>query len=60
MDYIALALSLLQTALASAQAGKAEQEVIAVLQSAMQKLLQTEGSNVTFQQLESLRSKTTW
>jgi hypothetical protein len=60
MDYVALALSLLQTVLASAQVGKAEQEIIAVIQDAITKLSTVEGSTVTYQQLESLRSKVTF
>ncbi len=60
MTWIALALSLLQTVLSSAKIGNAEQEVIAGIEAAVAKLLSVEGSNVTYQQLEDLRSKNTW
>ncbi len=60
MTWIALALSLLQTVLSSAKIGNAEQEVIAVIEAAVAKLLSVKGSNVTYQQLEDLRSKSTW
>lgn len=60
MNWIALALSLLQTVLASAQVGKAEQAVIDNLQAAMKKLLEVEGSDVTFEQLEGLRTSAKW
>ena len=60
MNYVALGLSLLQTVLASAKAGQAEQSAIAVIEAAITKLLEVEGSDVTYQQLESLRVKPTF
>lgn len=55
MDYVALALSLLQTVLASAHAGQATQDAITALEAAVAKLLSVQGSDVTYAQLESLR-----
>lgn len=60
MDYIALGLSLLQTVLASAKVGQAEQAIITLIESAIAKLASVEGSAVTFQQLEDLRLKKTF
>lgn len=60
MDFIALALSLLQTVLASAKVGQAEQAVVQTIQDAMTKLLSVQGSDVTYQELESLRSAKTF
>ena len=60
MEYLALALSLLQTVLASAQKGNAEQSIIANVQAAMQALAAVEGTSVTYQQLEDLRVKATF
>lgn len=60
MDFIALALSLLQTVLASAKVGQAEQAVVQTIQDAMTKLLSVQGSDVTYQELESLRSTKTF
>jgi hypothetical protein len=60
MGYVALAISLLQTVLASANANGEAQSVVATIQAAIAKLLETEGSDVSYQQLEGLRSKTTW
>ncbi len=60
MGYLALALSLLQTVLASAKASNAAQEEVDGIEQALQKLMSVQGSDVTYQQLEDLRSKTTW
>lgn len=55
MDYVALALSLLQTVLASAHVGNASQDVIVALEAAVAKILGVQGSDVTYKQLEDLR-----
>jgi hypothetical protein len=60
MNYVALALALLQSVLTSAKVGNAEVAVIANIEAAIAKLLETEGSAVTYAQLESLRTKTTF
>ena len=60
MIWIGLALQLLQTVLASAKAGSAAQEVIAGIEQALAKLTEVQGSDVSYQQLEDLRSKPTW
>jgi hypothetical protein len=60
MNYIALALALLQSVLASAKIGNAEQAIITGIEEALAKLASVQGSDVTYQQLEELRSKVTW
>jgi len=60
MNFLALALSLLQTVLAAAQKGQAEQQIITTLQSALAEIAKVAGTDVEFQQLEDLRTKATW
>lgn len=55
MDYVALALSLLQTVLASAHAGNAAVDTITTLEAAVAKILSVQGSDVSYKQLEDLR-----
>lgn len=57
---ISLALSLLQSVLAAAKVGGVPTDVIAMLQAAINSLLQVQGTDVTYNQLESLRVKTEW
>lgn len=60
MGYLALAIQLLESVLASAKVGNAEQQVLEGLQAAIDKMAATQGTDVTYAQLESLRTKTTW
>lgn len=66
INYIALIATLVQTALAAAQNAKTNaevqiaQDVLDNLQAALNGLLAVEGTDVTYQQLEGLRTKATW
>ncbi len=60
MSTVALALSLLHLALDNAKANNAGSEVIADLEAAIAKLIGVIGTDVTFGQLEGLRTKPKW
>lgn len=57
---IALVLTLLQSVLAAAKVGGVPAEVITLLEGAIANLLQVQGTDVTYSQLEELRVKTEW
>jgi hypothetical protein len=57
---ISLVLTLLQSILASAQAGGMAPEVIANVEAAVANLAAVQGTAVTFAQLEGLRVTTKW
>lgn len=57
---ISLVVTLLQSILTSAKVGGVAPEVIALVEGAVNNLLQVQGTPVTFTQLESLRVKTEW
>jgi hypothetical protein len=57
---IALALSLAGQALSDAKVNGAAAEIIAELESAVASLVKVHGSDVTFAQLEGLRTKPLW
>ncbi len=57
---ISLVLTLLQSVLAAAKVGGVAPEVIANLEAAVEKLLEVQGTPVTFAQLEGLRVTTKW
>lgn len=60
MTYLQLALQLLLTELEAAKVGGASVEVIANLQAAVDAIMKVQGTDVTYEQLEGLRLKTTW
>jgi len=57
---IGLIVTLLQSVLAAAKVGGTPQEVIDLIEGAVQNLLKVQGTDVTYSQLESLRVKTEW
>lgn len=57
---VLLALALLQSVLEQAKISGAPLEVIESLEAAIEKLLQVQGSPVTMQQLEDLRTTFKW
>lgn len=57
---VSLILALLQSVLDAAKLNGAAPEVIANLEAAVAKLLEVQGTPVTFQQLEGLRVTTKW
>lgn len=60
ISIISLVLALLRTTLEAAKVGGAAPEVIAAIQSAIDSLEKVRGTDVTFQQLESLRVEPKW
>jgi len=57
---ISLVLTLLQSVLGAAKVGGVAPEVIANIEAAVSKLLEVQGTSVTFAQLEGLRVTTKW
>lgn len=57
---IALVLSLLQSILSAAKVGGVPAEIVSLIEGAINNLLQVQGTDVTYSQLESLRVKTEW
>lgn len=57
---ISLALTLLQSVLASAKVGGIAPEIIANIEASIANLLKVKGTPVTFGQLEDLRVTTKW
>ena len=57
---ISLVLVLLQSILSAAKLGGIAPDIIANIEAAIANLLKVQGSDVTYQQLESLRVKTEW
>lgn len=57
---IALSLALLQQVLSSAKVAGAAPEIIASLEASIASLVSVHGSDVTFSQLEGLRTKPLW
>ena len=57
---IALVISLLQSVLGAAKIGGVPADVVALIESAVNNLLQVQGQPVTYSQLESLRVTTEW
>lgn len=57
---IALVVSLLQSVLSAAKVSGVPTEVVALIEGAVQNLLQVQGTDVTYTQLEGLRVKTEW
>jgi len=57
---ISLILVLLRSILAAAQVGGVAPDILANIEAAITSLLAVQGSDVTYQQLESLRVKTEW
>ena len=60
INAVALALMLLQQELEAAKVGGAAPAIVAGLANAIAELQKVHGSDVTFAQLESLRTKPTW
>lgn len=57
---ISLVVTLLQSVLAAAKVGGVPTDVLNLLEGAINNLLQVQGTDVTYSQLESLRVKTEW
>ena len=60
INILDLVLSLLRVALDSANTNKLATEIVAGIAAAIKELEAVRGSDVTYQQLESLRVKPTW
>ncbi len=57
---IALVVTLLQSVLSAAKVGGVPAEVVALIEQAVNSLLQVQGTDVTYSQLEGLRVMTKW
>lgn len=57
---LSLILTLLSSVLSAAKVGGVAPDIIANIEAAVAKLLEVQGSDVSFKQLEDLRVTTTW